>query len=196
MRENKILSVGLVNSFALWDIMPYWKVNRLFGWNYRLHIQGRRVTLLVSRLLYPSSLKMNAMFSPKYRSTFTGLRDVIPQKRELFIRAAVRITDLVTDPLFHAYLYTICKIWTTFRIYVNFDSKSLNFFRKWCNQACTFHRKVRYSFVVTVDKVALGRVFSECFGFPCWFSFYQLLHIRESSYNRRYIWVIAIETVS
>jgi hypothetical protein len=27
-----------------------------------------------------------------------------------------------------------------------------------------------------VDKVALGQVFSEYFGFPCQFSFYQLLH--------------------
>jgi hypothetical protein len=28
-----------------------------------------------------------------------------------------------------------------------------------------------------VDKVALGQVFSEYFGFPCRFSFHQLLHI-------------------
>jgi hypothetical protein len=27
-----------------------------------------------------------------------------------------------------------------------------------------------------VDKVALGQVFSKCFGFPCQFSFHQLLH--------------------
>jgi hypothetical protein len=27
-----------------------------------------------------------------------------------------------------------------------------------------------------VDRVALGQVFSECFGFPCQFSFHQLLH--------------------
>jgi hypothetical protein len=27
-----------------------------------------------------------------------------------------------------------------------------------------------------VDKVALGQVFSEYFGFPCQFSFHQLLH--------------------
>jgi hypothetical protein len=28
-----------------------------------------------------------------------------------------------------------------------------------------------------VEKVALGQVFSESFGFPCQFSFHQLLHI-------------------
>jgi hypothetical protein len=27
-----------------------------------------------------------------------------------------------------------------------------------------------------VDKVALGQVFSEFFGFPCHFSFHQILH--------------------
>jgi hypothetical protein len=28
-----------------------------------------------------------------------------------------------------------------------------------------------------VDKVALGQVSPEYFSFPCWFSFYELLHI-------------------
>jgi hypothetical protein len=32
-----------------------------------------------------------------------------------------------------------------------------------------------------VDKVALGQVFSEYFGFPCQFSFHRLLHIHLSS---------------
>jgi hypothetical protein len=30
-----------------------------------------------------------------------------------------------------------------------------------------------------VDKVALGQVFSEYFGFPCQFSFHRLLHIHH-----------------
>jgi hypothetical protein len=33
-----------------------------------------------------------------------------------------------------------------------------------------------------VDKVALGQVFSEFFGFPCQFSFHQLLHNHRSSW--------------
>jgi hypothetical protein len=32
-----------------------------------------------------------------------------------------------------------------------------------------------------VDKVALGQVFSECFGFPHQFSFHRLLHIQHLS---------------
>jgi hypothetical protein len=32
-----------------------------------------------------------------------------------------------------------------------------------------------------VDKVALGRVFSEYFGFPCQFSFHRLLHTHQLS---------------
>jgi hypothetical protein len=32
----------------------------------------------------------------------------------------------------------------------------------------------------TVDKVALGQVFSEYFGFPCQFSFHGLLFIRST----------------
>jgi hypothetical protein len=32
-----------------------------------------------------------------------------------------------------------------------------------------------------VDKVALGQVFSKYFGFPCQFSFHQLLHIHHLS---------------
>jgi hypothetical protein len=32
-----------------------------------------------------------------------------------------------------------------------------------------------------VDKVALGQVFSEYFGFPCKFSFHRLLHIHHLS---------------
>jgi hypothetical protein len=32
-----------------------------------------------------------------------------------------------------------------------------------------------------VDKVALGQVFCEYFGFPCKFSFYRLLHIHHLS---------------
>jgi hypothetical protein len=32
-----------------------------------------------------------------------------------------------------------------------------------------------------VDKVALGQVYSEYFGFPCQFSFHQLLHTNLSS---------------
>jgi hypothetical protein len=35
------------------------------------------------------------------------------------------------------------------------------------------------------DKVALGRVFSEYFGFPCRLSFQQLLQIYKLSYHRR-----------
>jgi hypothetical protein len=34
---------------------------------------------------------------------------------------------------------------------------------------------------LTVDKVALGRVFSEYFGFPCQFSFHLLFHTHQSS---------------
>jgi hypothetical protein len=30
-----------------------------------------------------------------------------------------------------------------------------------------------------VDKVTLGQVFSEYFGFPCQFSFHQLLHVHH-----------------
>jgi hypothetical protein len=30
-----------------------------------------------------------------------------------------------------------------------------------------------------VDKVELGHIFSECFGFPCQFSFHRLLHIHN-----------------
>jgi hypothetical protein len=32
-----------------------------------------------------------------------------------------------------------------------------------------------------VDKVALRQVFSECFGFPCQFSFHRLLHTHRLS---------------
>jgi hypothetical protein len=32
-----------------------------------------------------------------------------------------------------------------------------------------------------VDKVSLGQVFSECFGFPCQFSFHRLLHTHHLS---------------
>jgi hypothetical protein len=34
-----------------------------------------------------------------------------------------------------------------------------------------------------VDKVALGQVFSEYFGFPCQFSFHRLLHIHHLSFG-------------
>jgi hypothetical protein len=37
-----------------------------------------------------------------------------------------------------------------------------------------------------VDKVTLGQVFSEYFGFPCQFAFHQLLHIHYLSYFRGY----------
>jgi hypothetical protein len=30
-----------------------------------------------------------------------------------------------------------------------------------------------------VDKVAMGQIFSECFDFPCQFSFHRLLHIHH-----------------
>jgi hypothetical protein len=33
-----------------------------------------------------------------------------------------------------------------------------------------------------VDKVALGKVFSEYFGFPCQFAFHQLLHNHPHNY--------------
>jgi hypothetical protein len=45
-----------------------------------------------------------------------------------------------------------------------------------------------------MDKVALGQIFSQYFGFPCQFSFHQLLYIHSSSYHRRY--TISILTVS
>jgi hypothetical protein len=38
-----------------------------------------------------------------------------------------------------------------------------------------------------VDKVALGKIFSEYFGFPCQLSYQQLIHIHWSSYRRCYI---------
>jgi hypothetical protein len=38
-----------------------------------------------------------------------------------------------------------------------------------------------------VDKVALGQVFSEYFGFPCQFSFHRLLHIHHLSSGARTI---------
>jgi hypothetical protein len=34
-----------------------------------------------------------------------------------------------------------------------------------------------------VDKVALAQVFSKYFGFPCQFSFHQLLHIHHLSFG-------------
>jgi hypothetical protein len=70
---------------------------------------------------------MKAMVSPKRRSTFTG-HDVIPQKTELFISAAVRISDPVINLVFYSYLHTIYKNWTTFWICALFDSKGLDGF--------------------------------------------------------------------
>jgi hypothetical protein len=47
-----------------------------------------------------------------------------------------------------------------------------------------------------VSYVVLGQVFAEYFGFPCQFSFRQLLHIHYSSYYRRYIVPTLTESVT
>jgi hypothetical protein len=44
-----------------------------------------------------------------------------------------------------------------------------------------FYHSLRH--VRLVEKVALGRVFSEYFGFPCHFSFHELHHIHLSFYH-------------
>jgi hypothetical protein len=41
-----------------------------------------------------------------------------------------------------------------------------------------------------VDEVALGQVFSECFGFPWQFSFYRLLHSHHLSSGAGYNWPV------
>jgi hypothetical protein len=47
-----------------------------------------------------------------------------------------------------------------------------------------------------VNKMALGRVFSQYFGFPCWFSFHQVLHVHQSSYLQSSIVSILIASLN
>jgi hypothetical protein len=47
-----------------------------------------------------------------------------------------------------------------------------------------------------VDKVALGQVFSEYFGFPCQFSFHRLLHIHHVSSGAGIIGLILVDVPS
>jgi hypothetical protein len=83
------------------------KVNRSFGRNSRLHLQGRRINqardqreegskqracYLLSWLAYSSTLKMEVTCSSKLRLTFNGLYGGISQKIELFIKLLIILT--------------------------------------------------------------------------------------------------------
>jgi hypothetical protein len=47
---------------------------------------------------------------------------------------------------------------------------------RWLPTAAARVRAQVWQVGFVVDKVALGQIFSECFGFPCQSSFHQILH--------------------
>jgi hypothetical protein len=74
-----------LKSTIFWDITlcSLLSIYRRFGGTYRLHLQGRKISLARWRRHIP----------PKRRFTLNGLHGVISQKIELFITTAVRTSN-------------------------------------------------------------------------------------------------------
>jgi hypothetical protein len=60
-----------------------------------------------SKVYGSTTLKMEATCSPKCRLIFNGLRDVISQKKELFITTTVRTSNPIFQEMFHCLLVVI-----------------------------------------------------------------------------------------
>jgi hypothetical protein len=109
--------------YIFWDITPCspMKLNRRFGGTYCLHLQGGRIIqarngikqavrrdLLVSSLVYPSTLKKRQYSPPKRRLTFTGLHGGISQKIELLKMTVCVCTSMYVCTYVYTRIY-VCK---------------------------------------------------------------------------------------
>jgi hypothetical protein len=93
-----------LKSTIFWDITTcsLLNVNRRFGETYRLHLQGRWISMLLwwflARLIR-RPWRWRRYFSPKHRLRFNGLHGVIPQNILLFITTSLRTSNPTKSPL-------------------------------------------------------------------------------------------------
>jgi hypothetical protein len=91
----EILTALVMKSTVFWDKMPCspLKVNRRFGWTYRLHLQEKTNQEIIMKQvarwflawLITGPWRWRQHVPPKHRSTFNELHGVISQKTKVFI---------------------------------------------------------------------------------------------------------------
>jgi hypothetical protein len=92
-RYTKLMwRIWSLKRIIFWDVTPcsLLRCNRRFGGTYRLHLQGRRHLLAE---IFSSTLKMEAICSPKRRLHLNRLHGVTSQKMILFITTAVKTSN-------------------------------------------------------------------------------------------------------
>jgi hypothetical protein len=88
----EVFTAVTMKNVVFWDVEPYkYCLNRRFGWIYRLHLQGIKISHLLT-LVPPSRIflpwRWRRYIPPKYRFT-QDLHGATSQKTAFFIRASI-----------------------------------------------------------------------------------------------------------